>query len=585
MPRKLIALLSSPRLTLVALAVAVMLSLPALKAGIWFDDLLQRARLLKLEPYYDGRSPYLSMFEFITPDRASDPALIKRGLYPWYASPLAKVGFFRPLSVAAARLDYALWPNNFFLQHLHSLLWYALAVLIVGRIYYRLPGPRVVAGLALLLFAVEDSHAMPVEWLANRNSLIALVWAGLGLLFHLEWRQTHSLLHLFAALAGLTLGLFSGEAALGVFAYLVSYQLVLDPGSFLARLGRLLPYLGVIVAWRLIYSRLGFATSHTAYYIDPARTPLDFAAALLTRAPLLIVCQWFQAPGDILNFISYQSILVASLLAGVATLFLIWAFWPLLRQKPEARFWALGMVLALVPLCAAFPMNRLLLFAGIGAFGLLSLLAFETGLLGAEPTLSGWRRSLARILIFLHLWIAAFLLPLGILFWDFTGRAHERIQSQIPADPSIEHKTLFWINSNFLTSYYIQIRALNHGPVPGATYNLGLLSSSLQVSRIADNRLRLRQQNGFMSGKLDELEWDPASPFRVGQRISRPEFDVQVLDITPDGRPLTAEFTFRKSLDSPDYLWMCFGGSGGAGCHSCSPPPLGQTQTFSPSWF
>ena len=174
MPRKLIALLSSPRLPLAALAVAVLLSLPALKAGLQIDDLLQRALLLKLEPYYDGRSPYLSLFEFITPDRASDPALIKRGLYPWYASPLAKVGFFRPLSVATARLDYALWPDNFVLQHLHSLLWYALAVLIVGRLYYRLPGPRVTAGLALLMFAVEDSHAIPVGWLANRNSLLAL---------------------------------------------------------------------------------------------------------------------------------------------------------------------------------------------------------------------------------------------------------------------------------------------------------------------------------------------------------------------------------------------------------------------------
>jgi len=85
MPRKLVALLSSPRLPLVALALAVLLSLPALKGGLQIDDLLQRAKLLKLEPYYDGRSPYLSMFDFIMPDRASDPALINRGMYPWDA--------------------------------------------------------------------------------------------------------------------------------------------------------------------------------------------------------------------------------------------------------------------------------------------------------------------------------------------------------------------------------------------------------------------------------------------------------------------------------------------------------------------
>jgi len=578
MPRKLVALLSSPRLPLVALAVAVVLSLPALKGGIQADDLLQRAILLKLAPYYGGRSPYLSMFELIMPDRASDPALIKRGMYPWYASPLAKVGFFRPLSVAAARLDYALWPDNFVLQHLHSLLWYALAVFIVGRIYYRLPGPRVAAGLALLMFAVEDSHAVPVEWLANRNSLIALVWAGLGLLFHLEWRQTHSLWRLFAALASLTLGLFSGESALGVFAYVVAYQLLLDPGPYLARLSSLLPYLAVIVAWRLIYSRLGFATSHTALYIDPVLNPLDFAAALLTRVPLLMFCQWFQFPGDMLIFSSFRFNLITSLIAGVATLFLIWIFWPLLRQKPEARFWALGMVLAMVPLCAAFPMNRLLLFAGIGAFGLLSLLASETGTLGAEPTISGWRRSMARILVVLHLWFAALLFPLSLLGFSNFGAYDEKIQNQFPADPSIEQKTLIWINSNFLdNSFPLMIRALNQRPLPAASYNLGFRSSTLEVSRTAEDRLRLRQQDGFMPLPMDRAEWDPASPFRVGQRISRPEFDVQVLEVTPDGRPLTAEFTFRKSLDSPDYLWMC--GSGGW-FYSCWPPPLGQTQTF-----
>ena len=578
MPRKLVALLSSPRLPLVALAVAVLLSLPALMGGLQVDDFFQRAKFLKLEPYYDGRSPYLSMFEWVMPDRASDPALINRGMYPWDASPLVKIGFFRPLSVAAARLDYALWPDNFVLQHLHSLLWYALAVLIVGRIYYRLPGPRVVAGLALLMFAVADSHAIPVEWLANRNSLLALVWAGLGLLFHLEWRQTHSLFHLFAALVGLTLGLFCGEAALGVFAYLVAYQLLLDPGPYLECLGRLLPYLAVIVAWRLIYSRLGFATSHTAFYIDPALNPLDFAAALLTRAPLLMVSQWFQVPADMLVFFPSRFILDAGLLAGVAVLFLIWVFWPLLRQKPEARFWALGMVLALGPLCAAFPMNRLLLFAGIGAFGLLSLIAFETGILGAEPTISGWRRTLARILVILHLWIAALLFPLELLTTPvWLGQINGPQKNRFPADPSIEHKTLIWINGNWAITWYSPlIRALNHQPVPGASYQLGYMSRSIQVSRTAENRLRLRQQNGFMPLPMDRIEWDPASPFRVGQRISRPEFDVEVLEVTPDGRPLTAEFTFRQSLDSPDYIWMCWS----PGYHTCSPPPLGQTQTF-----
>ena len=45
---------------------------------------------------------------------------------------------------------------------------------------------------------------------------------------------------------------------------------------------------------------------------------------------------------------------------------------PLLRREPVARFWALGMVLSLIPICATFPMDRLLFFVGLGAAGLLA---------------------------------------------------------------------------------------------------------------------------------------------------------------------------------------------------------------------
>jgi len=41
-----------------------------------------------------------------------------------------------------------------------------------------------------------------------------------------------------------------------------------------------------------------------------------------------------------------------------------------LHAERLARFWALGMAASIVPVCGAFPMDRLLVFAGVGAFGL-----------------------------------------------------------------------------------------------------------------------------------------------------------------------------------------------------------------------
>ena len=51
---------------------------------------------------------------------------------------------------------------------------------------------------------------------------------------------------------------------------------------------------------------------------------------------------------------------------------LIFAVAPLLKRDRLARFWAAGMIFATIPVCATLPMDRLLTFVGIGAFGLLA---------------------------------------------------------------------------------------------------------------------------------------------------------------------------------------------------------------------
>lgn len=40
---------------------------------------------------------------------------------------------------------------------------------------------------------------------------------------------------------------------------------------------------------------------------------------------------------------------------------------PILRARPEARFFATGMLVAVIPICATVPHDRLLLYVGFGA--------------------------------------------------------------------------------------------------------------------------------------------------------------------------------------------------------------------------
>ena len=223
----------------------------------------------------------------------------------------------------------------------------------------------------MLMFALEDAHAMNVAWLANRHALISLVAGGLMLLCHLRWRDGAGARWLWAALVALAAGLCAGEATLGAVAYLVAWQLTLDPAPRRQRWLGIAPYALLVLMWRALYDHLGYGVNGSDLYLDPGREPLSFGLATLARWPVLQLGQWLQVPVDLVMALPPNGQLTV-LLAGVVTCVgLLWLLGELLRSSAVARFRSLGMALALVPLCAAFPMDRLLIFAGIGAFGLL----------------------------------------------------------------------------------------------------------------------------------------------------------------------------------------------------------------------
>ncbi len=74
-------------------------------------------------------------------------------------------------------------------MHLHSLLWLGALVVAAALLYRRILGPTWVAGLAALLYAVDDAHAAPAAYIANRNALIATCFGVLCLLCFARSRQ------------------------------------------------------------------------------------------------------------------------------------------------------------------------------------------------------------------------------------------------------------------------------------------------------------------------------------------------------------------------------------------------------------
>ncbi len=106
--------------------------------------------------------------------------MMDEGILPWWTQPDIRGAFFRPLAALTHLFDWRVvghWPV---LHHAHSLAWFTAALLAAGAFFREWLGPGRRAALATLLFAVDESHALPAAWVANRNALLVLTFAALA---------------------------------------------------------------------------------------------------------------------------------------------------------------------------------------------------------------------------------------------------------------------------------------------------------------------------------------------------------------------------------------------------------------------
>jgi len=191
-----------PRTRAVSVTLGLLVALATLPAGFVLDDVLMRVRLADVETPW-GPSPWWDLYTFAHPD--VNAALRNAGAHPWWSDLSAKMTFYRPLSAATHVVDFTVWPDQPLAHHVHTLLWYALAVFSAATVFRRLQPSR--AALAALLFAAAASHPMITAWTSARNTLIAFVFACGMVLLHTAGRRLW-------ALALLPLGLLAGEAML-----------------------------------------------------------------------------------------------------------------------------------------------------------------------------------------------------------------------------------------------------------------------------------------------------------------------------------------------------------------------------------
>jgi hypothetical protein len=557
---RLVRILKGRHVPAIAALVGVVLTLPALGVGFALDDYYHRVALLELPEFRALLGPPSDMFRFFRGDPARTLREMDVGFFPWWTDPLIKGEMLQSLTVLTHRLDYRLWPDSPLLMHCQNLLWYALLVSATAVFYRRIMGIGLTAGLAALLFAIDDAHGTPAGWIANRNSLIATTFGVLTLLAHDSWRHGGRRGAAILAPALFAAALFSKEEGIAACAYLFAYAVILDSSGPRRGLVTLVPYAIIVVVWRALRDSWGYGIANVGLYIDPKDEPARFVLALAWRAPILLFGQWGVVPADLAVLLGPTG---KGVMVAVALVFLAWiatSLYRLLVLDRIARFWALGMLLAIVPVCATDPMDRLLTATGIGAFGLLA--RFLTAVfVETRPEEASWRRKakpVAWTLAMIHLVLAPLALP--VRAGNPVGpRWIERgLYVQTPFGPEIARKTVVIVNPRSAphAGYLVFVRAGQRLPVPAHTRVLAPGLQAIEVLRVNDRTISVRPDRGYLRMVLDRVFRTERRPFHQGERVSLSGMTAEVEELTSDRRPAAVAFRFDVPLEDDSLVWI-----------------------------
>jgi hypothetical protein len=535
------ALLESPRAPRHAAIVAFVLGLPSLALGELLDDHLLRASARAV----DGPAAW-DRFRFAGPGELV--GLRERGFVGWWAPDEFEARLLRPLSSLTHSLDYGSWPGAVWLMHLENLLLYTLLTWAVATLIQRVHGPGLVAGVAALVFAVDESHALTVMWIAGRNTMLAALFGILAIHAHLRWRgaigPSEARRGWFGVAGPLcfALALAAGEAGLCSFGYILAWTLVRERSSVTSWLA-LAPYAVVMLGWRLLYVLGGFAVVGSGLYLDVGAHPGTFVARALSYPASLAFAQLSLPVTDLLLIVPRSWIALTGLFVA-----LVWALRPVFDPDPSrslAGFWLLGMLFAAVPLAATIPTARLLLLVGTGGAALtgMAFVAWREGALVGRG-----RKLLVGLILVGNLILAPLLfVPYGMSTALLEG-PHRALAERV--DPELAELTVVLNLPAEIHGLYPQaIREGEGGRWPDHVYTLYAGRDPLTVTRVDASTLALRCEAGWAAQRIDRFARDWTRGFAVGDVVTLDHAQVVVVEVADDGRPVAIRVRFDRSVD------------------------------------
>jgi hypothetical protein len=584
--------LERPSILLLAPALALLVNSPSLWGGLQIDDLYHRIKFLgppadiPIEP-----ATLFNLFTFNTP--ATNHQLADMGGFPWWTDLNSHHAFLRPMTALTHAFDHAVFPDSPVLMHVHSLLWYAGAVLAAAILFRRLMSPAAApwaAGLAAIMYAVDDQHAISAGWIANRNAVVTACLGFVALILHDRWRRDGWKPGAIAGPMMFLIALLAGEAATAAAGYLFAYVLFIDPAKDArSRWLSLAPYAAVGFVWLVGYKALGYGASGSSLYIDPIENPLRFIRALAGAVPIFLLGQWAAPPPDITFFVLPSGMWILRALGIAVFVLMLVALAPQLRRRSDVNFWLLGMLISLIPISATAPSSRTMMYVGLGGSALVAHvihLWISNKETSVQP--AAWHRVAGALSIFFlvyHVALSPFMSAGNQLFMPGIGMVYDQISESVPDDPDFNSKDMIILSlpTPLLATYFSVDRYLDGRTYPARIRVLGLSNDALEIKRVDAKTLRLRPERGlfpppddparrnvayrvpfldfsYAMGKFSLLTRDEDHPLKLGDRFEYTGVVFEITAMTDDGRPAEFTVTFDRPLEDPKFVWMRWDG-------------------------
>jgi hypothetical protein len=557
LPQWLITFSQPSRMLRLAPFLGFLLTAPSFFTGYFADDHFYRQH--SIDKTIFNQRPVWDYFNFVSTD-AETARFRERGILPWWTPDAFRLHFFRPITSVVHAFLFNSFGEAPWILHIGLALLYALLIFLCAKLLTRFSSNPVALGIGTLLFAIDDSHAYSAGWISAYNTMLGCIVGLSAILLYDRWRRIKSALGLALFVLAFFVALLCSEGAMGLMGYVVAYAIFIERGAWYKKLAVLVPGISIAVGYALFYSLRHLGVKASGAFLSPTDDLWGSVLGVLSNTIMLVPSQLLSFPplAMMLQMAGPKGLVVA----GVLLCVIIFIFRHFFFSNRIVAFFGVGMVLSVVPYALGGAQDRYLIWAGLGACGLLGeLFALPVATLGTLQRIS------ARILLFSNTVISlVFFIPF-LLFYSMFELSAPAFEKNVSTRNTV-------VLNGPLEVYFMYPparRCANGDEWPQHFYYLYAGFDTVTIKRTGERALLAEISHGMFAKQGERLSRSKQFPFKQGDSVNLQLMTVVIEKVTPDGRPLKVSFMFKNDLTN--FVWLRWTKKGPM---KCAAPVMGE---------